>query len=504
MVRGHEPIDLSNLKGLWSRGDVTNTPLDHMSDCNNIQFIGNNFATRDGIEVSQTVAAPLEDVFRVYNYPTETANTTLVLTYDGTTGNIYHVVSASTIYLILTKIGMTDFAFVPYAGRAYISPFVTVTTGDLNQQKGMQSEFLYVYLGAGAIARKAAGTTPAGALTITSGAAGATDPGFKVFAVVGESDSGFLSEPYAFATFTTLKSSSVSFGTVPVLVGAQWTKRHIVASITIPSYNGDNTGYPLYFIPLATINNNTDLFLNNQSWFDADLLEDASHLVDNYAEIPAGAALWLYHDRLCLSTTYDDISLIYVSAPGEPEAISEIDGLIIVPLDGNPITNGAELRDVMYVMKRSRTVSYVDNGEAPSSWSITAIDNALGTSVHGIATVLDSGNSNADFLIVCTFAGIILFNGRYILPELSWKIEEFWKDQDRNQYRKIQIVNCPTRKTIYCVLPDSRLLFGNYQNGMDPKNIKWSPSSWFTVVNCVAIVNIDEIVIGCENPNSGI
>lgn len=504
MVRGHEPINLSNLKGLWQRGDPLYVPLDHMQDCNNIQFKGNDFKTRDGISISQSVAVPLENVFRIYNYPTQTANTTLVLTYDGTTGKIYHVVDAATVYLILTIVGMTDFAFIPYAGRAYISPFVTVTTGDLNIQKGMQNEFLYVYLGAGATARKAAGATPAGTLTIANGAAGNTDPGFKVFAVVGESDSGFLSEPYAFATFTTSAASSVSFGTVPVLVGAQWTKRHIVASKTISSYNGDIQGYPMFFIPGATINNNTSAALNNISFFDADLLEDASHLIDNYAEIPAGACMWLYHDRLCLATTYNDISLIYVSAPGEPEAISEIDGLIVVPLDGNPITNGGELRDIMYVFKRSKTTSYTDTGEEPSNWPDSPIDSGLGTCVHGLATVLDSGNANVDFFIVCTFAGIVLFNGRYILPELTYKIEDFWNQQDRNLYRKIQIVNCPTRKTIYIVLPDSRVLFGNYQNGLDPKNIRWSPSSWYTIVNCVAIVNIDEIIIGCEHPNAGI
>ena len=505
MVRGHEPIDLSGLKGLWDRGDITNVPQDHMSDCNNIEFIGNNFQTREGIGISQTVAAPLENVFRIYNYPTQTANTTLVLTYDGTNGDIYHVVDAATVYHILgPKVGMTDFAFIPYAGRAYISPFITVTTGDLNIQKGMQNEFLYVYLGAGATARKAGGTVPAGNLTIANGAVGHTDPGFKTFAVVGETDSGFLSNPYAFATFSTSPLNSVNFGTVPVLVGAQWIKRHIVASKTIPSYNGDVQGYQFFYIPGATINDNVSAALNNQSWFDADLLDDASHLLDNYAEIPAGACLWLYHDRLCLATTYTDISLILVSAPGEPEAISQIDGLIVVPLDGNPITNGAELRDIMYVFKRSRTTSYTDNDEEPSNWPDSPIDAGLGTCVHGIATVLDSGNANVDFLIVATYAGIILFNGRYILPELTFKIESFWRAQDRNLYRKIQIVNCPTRKTIYIVLPDSRVLYGNYQNGMDPKNIRWSPQSWYTIVNCVAVVNIDEIIIGCEHPNSGI
>lgn len=500
--RDHEPVDFDKLNGLWRRGDPDNTPLDHMEDCNNIQFIGTaDFATRDGLGISQSVVVPLNNIKRVYNYPTQTANTTLVLTYDGTTGRIYHVVNALLVYgPILSIVGMEDFAFVPYAGRAYISPFKSFTTGDLNIQKGMSGEFLYVYLGAGVAARKAAGATPAGTLTIANGAAGHTDPGLHSFAVVGETDSGFLSEPFGFNTFTTSALSSVSFSTVPVMVGTQWTKRHIVATKVITNYNGDNTGYQFFFIPGAIINDNVTTVLANQSWFDADLLEDASHLLDNFAEIPAGAVLALYHDRLCLATTFNDISLIYLSAPGEPEAISEIDGLIIVSLDGNPITNIVELRDIMYVFKRARTTSYTDTGEEPSSWPDSPIDAALGTSVHGIATVLDSGNTSIDFLIVCTYAGIVLFNGRYILPELTFKIEALWGVQDRNEYRRIQVVNCPPKKCIYVVLPDSRLLIGNYANGMDPKNIRWHPHSFDQVVNCVAIVNIDEIIVGMDIP----
>ncbi len=171
-----------------------------------------------------------------------------------------------------------------------------------------------------------------------------------------------------------------------------------------------------------------------------------------------------------------------------------------MPPDGNPITNGAELRDVMYVFKRSSTISYIDNEEEPASWPDSSVDPSLGTSVHGIGTVLDSGKSTVDFLIVATYSGVYLFNGRYIAPEISWKISEFWKRQDRNEYRKIQIAVSTIRKIIYIVLPDSRILTGNYENGLDPKNIRWIPWSWYTIVNCVAIVNIDEIIIGCEHP----
>jgi len=227
-------------------------------------------------------------------------------------------------------------------------------------------------------------------------------------------------------------------------------------------------------------------------------LSDASHLLRNYTSIPAGAVLSLYHNRLCLAATSTDISLILVSQPGEPEAIDQLTGLVVVPLDGNPITNIQELRDVMYVFKRAKTVAYADNSGDPSSWPLIPIDTALGTCVHGVATVLDSGGSSVDFLIVCTYGGISQFNGRYVTPELSYKIENYWRKLDRNKFGSIQIINAPIQKEIYTVLPNRQLLVGNFSNGMDWKNIRWSPNSIRTDVNSVAIHNIDEIILGAD------
>ena len=122
----------------------------------------------------------------------------------------------------------------------------------------------------------------------------------------------------------------------------------------------------------------------------------------------------------------------------------------------------------------------------------------MGTCVHGIATVLDSGSSSVDYLIICNYQGISLFNGRFVTPELSWKIEGFWKELDRNDFGKIQIVNAPIQKEIYTVLPTRDLLVGNYANGMETKSIRWEPWSFFMGVNTVAIWNIDTIIIGAD------
>lgn len=500
MLRGHKDNLISKFNGLWDQGDPDNTPLDHFSDCENIQYVGvNSFKTRFGIDPFQGVAGPIGNIVRIYNYITASKNTLIVLTYDGTTGKIYHVVDSTTIFgPILTITGMSDFGFVPYAGRAYITPFGTSVIGGLNIEKGLAGEFLYVYLGAGAAARKAAGATPAGTVVVANGAAGHTDGGQKVFAVIGESDSGFLSAPFAFAAFVTSSTLSVSFSSVPLMVGTQWTKRHIVSTISITGYNGDLQGYQFFFIPNATINDNTTATLSNISFYDADLLDDASHLLDNLSSIPAGVGLCMYHQRLVLFTTATDISLLYISEPGEPEAINAISGLLIVSLDGNPITDADEMRDILYVTKRNRTVAFVDNGDVPSSWNEQIIDLALGTPVHGIATVIDSGSTSTDFLLMATYRGIYLFNGRFNDPELSFKIRGLWLRQIRNNFRKIQLLNDPIDKIIYCILPDGRLLIGDYNNGRDYKNIRWAPWKFDINVNTVALVNINTLVIGSE------
>jgi hypothetical protein len=500
-MRDHSPVIIDRFNGLWQRGDDENCPIDHWRDCNNIKFIGNNkFGTRDGVGISQTATGPLGDIVRIYNFPQPTGNTYIVLTYDGANGKIYHVVNATTMYgPLLTIAGMTDFAFVPYAGRAYISPFTTYAVNGLNVEKGMTGEFLYVYKGDGTAAFKAAGDAPTGTLGVANGAAGFTDAGAKVFGVVFEFDTGFLSAPGALVEFTTSSTNSVSFSSVPISASAHCVKRHIVASITIDNYDGNVTGYDLFFIPLATINDNTTTTLSDISFYDADLLEDASHLFDNYSEIPAGAALTLYHNRLMLAATYTDISLIIASAIGEPEAISQINGLMIVPPEGNPITNMNELRDVLYVNKRTKTGAFVDNGGEPATWQYSIIDNALGCPVHGVGTVLDSGSNNVDFFIVATYQGINLFNGKYQYPELTYKIDALWQGLDQNEFRKIQIVNNPLMKEFYIVLPTGILLVGNYSNGLDYKSIRWTKWSLSISINTIAMVNINDLVIGSNN-----
>lgn len=496
--RDHEPIVLDKFNGLWARGDIEETPMDHFSEANNLKFIGSaGFGTRDGIGRHQEVASPISNVLRMYNYPTADKNTILVLTSGGT---IYHVVDAVTIFgPILTIAAMTDFGFSPYAGRAYITPFTTEVVGGLNRERGLTGESVYVYKGDGTAARKAAGLKPTVNITVANGAAGYTDAGVHIFGYVFESDTGYLSAPAGLVSATTAAALSLDFSTVGVSSQGFMTKRHIVASKVIQDYNGDVNGYQLYFIPGAVIPNNVGTTLSGISFFDQDLLLDASHLIDNFETIPAGVGICSYHNRLCYYTEYDNISLVRVSSVGEPEAINQIDGLLLVPPDGNPVTNGAELRDVLYIFKRNKTVSYVDNGNSPITWPLSNVDNAMGCGVHGIGTVLDSGSANIDYLIVGAYKGLSLFNGRYIAPELSFKIQDFWTAQTfKTDNRRIQIVNDSFGQKIYAITTDRNILYGDYKNGFDPKNIRWCPWSFDTKVNSLCLVNINELLLGCD------
>ncbi len=329
---------------------------------------------------------------------------------------------------------------------------------------------------------------------------GFCDIGLHVVGVVYETDTGYLTAPgpetFAVQTFVN-GQRSILVESIPVSPDSFVVKRHLVATRAIADYNGDDHGFQLFFIPDGTIDNNIDTSLE-VSFYDTDLLEDASYLIDNFAEIPACAMMAQYHKRLVIGTTFTDISLIYFSAPGEPEAFDQVDGLVIIPLDGNPVTAGQEFRDVFYAFKQTRTYALNDNGDFPSSWIPIVIDEGIGASIHGISTVLDSGGVNIDFLLIVDYSGVLIFNGFYQRPELSWKIRDYWLDLDRAFFGLIQIMNDSLNQYIYITLPNKRILFADYSTAMTPKDIKWAKWRFAVETTSIALINTDTLIIGSE------
>jgi hypothetical protein len=65
-------------------------------------------------------------------------------------------------------------------------------------------------------------------------------------------------------------------------------------------------------------------------------------------------------------------------------------------------------------------------------------------------------------------------------------------------FRRIQIINNTIDQILYITLPDRRLLIGDYNNGFDPQNIRWSIWRFDVTVNTIALVNINQLIIGAE------
>jgi|SRR5215469_2664172 len=515
MARDHNPVLLDDFNGLWSRGGLESVPQDHFSDCSDLVFNEGEFLSRPGIAVYTVGGLNLfGSVARIYMYVYNEQEGLLVL---DTLGNIYHTISPTPGTPILSIPEMTDFAFKSMNGRAYISPHNGVT--------GLENQFIYVYEGNGTPARVAGGKWPIGpgSLAASLGASGHTESGIHIFAITYVTDTGFetsfgpsddsnsTTKQYYFAQVTADGSHAINLTGIPISPDAFVNARNIYATKAIDPtlFTGSLTDYELFLVPGAQLMDNTTTTAT-VDFYDADLLQSGDDQFDLFSAIPAGVALNDYHNRLISVAEFGDpstietsgkISIARVSNPGAPEAFNQITGLIVAPLDGNPLTNCSDFRDTLYLFKKTRTHAYNDNQGDPSSWPLTVIDQGVGCSVHGLATVLDSGGINIDYLIIVDYSGIMLFNGIFLRPELSFKIRDLWIALDRNFFNTIQVMNDSLNQRLYITLPNDQLLFGDYSENLDPIKIKWCPWTFKNQISTIALINTDQLIIGSRANN---
>lgn len=477
-MRDHNAVAFENFNGWYKRGDADSTPPGFFVEAINIDYIDSGFKTRDGIEPwVPDIATGTRHVMRIYEFSTDAHHGLLVL---NTSGSIYYIIpDTNTAHLVLTIPGMTDFSYVSINNFAYIGPSV------IDQNEGMTGEFLYVYDGTSTPARKAAGDAPAdadGAMAAANSAtAGNVEFGLHIFGVVYETDSGFLTQigPDTLPTVTADGTHKVDLSAICVSPSTVVVARHIVASKAIDptTYTGDTRGYELFFVPDGTISDNTTTVLT-VNFFDIELLESAAYLFDIMQEIPAPGGLATYHNRLvayCFPTP--DYSLTYLSQPGEPEAISALDGLITLPRDTKGITCAMEYRDLLYLFKIDETRSFADNGDVPSSWTEVIVDNQIGCSKHGMARRGEETAINVENLFLFSLQGIFVFNGTYQRPEFSFNIEDFWIDEANatDIAFRSECHNDVKNQIIYISIPQAFIvLVGNYKNGFTFGDVRWS------------------------------
>src|SRR5437870_3654804 len=499
MLRDHQPVLIEEFRGLWRRGTADSTPPNYQSDLNNVQFEYSGIMTRDGLDTFAAVSNPL----RMYTYVQQTGESLLLLVDGGVL--VHYVPSIMISYIILTIPAMTDFSMVSYDGRAYITPH----DGTI----GLQNESIYVYKGDGTPARKAGGAPPQNGgspFSAANGAAGFCEAGFHQFAVIYETDTGFQTALGPInpshsglilpAVVNCTGAVKINLTNIPVSPDSFVVARSIVATRAIDPafYTGDPIGYQYFFVPGGRIADNTTASFT-VDFFDAELLKDASHLLDLFTNIPAGVGITTYHNRLVTVGEHDNISLARVSYPGEPEAVDQVSGLLIVPLDGNPLTNCQEFRDVLYLFKKTRTIGYADNGDVPSTWQFTIMDQGIGASIHGIATVIDYGGVNIDFLLIVDFSGVMQFNGSYIRPELSWAIRDFWLLLDRTSFKNFQIYNDSLLQRIYINLLQNTILMGDYSEGMVWDKIKWTLWTFNIKTSTITLIETNKLLIASHD-----
>jgi hypothetical protein len=151
-MRDHNPITFEEFNGLWARGGEDSCPDDHFTDCNNVEYIQSGFQTRSGVDTYSATRHPV----RMYQYNAGPLGLEGMLILNNV-GEIHHVIGL-TDFLVMTIATMTDFGFVDFDGRAYISPSSNAGPS------GLAGEKLYVYSGdQTTVARKAAGVPPANA-----------------------------------------------------------------------------------------------------------------------------------------------------------------------------------------------------------------------------------------------------------------------------------------------------------------------------------------------------
>lgn len=469
----------TEFNGLWVRDTLDSCPPDHFPDCLNTIYGAAGVGTRDGY--SPYIAIP--NIVRMALYkplpPFSGTKVPRILALDNA-GNLFDVLISTTVP-IYSNPAMKDFGFVNFFGRCYISPS--------DGKVGLPNTNVKVYNGTEF--RDAAGiaslTPITDAHTLNTGL-GLWDVGTYLISYALETSSGFITQPaQPFDGFDNFGGGATDF-TLPL--GPPGTvARWIIISHMYPLATIGPLGGP-YEVSRALVEpiffqqrvgDNITTAISIKSWFDSQAVNDANFLRTQLQTIPAGVGLLDYKGRMVSYGEYADPSLVRVSEPGQPEAFSATSGFIITdPSDSTGVRSATEFRDTLYFFKQQRGYFCQDNTLEASTWILTNFDKSVGTEQYGIAAVLDAKGASADGFIIADRGALYYFNGVFVEPELSYKIRDLWLRINEVYFHKVQVSLDPINKRIYILIPlddstiVSHILFGDYRDGMNALNIKWS------------------------------
>lgn len=487
-------MEVTQFKGTFSRGTEDTTPEDHFLDSLNLEFPFSGVDTRKGTVLDLTLA----NIRRKVLYKRINESPRMLILVDG--GMIYDSTSLSAP--ILTIAGMTDFSAAFFYNRAYISPHDGI--------RGLVNETVRVY--DGTTVRIAGGSQPTGTmLASNSASSGKVDIGTHLIAVVIESPSGHHSKPgpVIFASVVAVGAKKIDLTGIP-LGPAGTVRRRLIATRAIETYSGDQVGQEYFYIPNGVIENNTATTFT-VDFYDSELQDDAGDLFFIRSTIPAGLVLSSYQGRMLVANRSGNESVMLVSKRNEPETFDETDDLIIVdPTEAGGVTNAIEHHGMLIIMKSFRAYTTSDNGAEPSTWEVLPFDKSIGTEVHGIGTILDANGITIDRFLMASRVGLVLYDGTFREPELTFKIYNIWKRINQAVFQTIEVALNPIDKQIFITVPldgatsPNYLIYGDYAEGLSYDTIKWTlwkfPYSPTTIV--VDLVNnVPMLKIGSHDGN---
>ena len=479
-------VVVNNFRGLFIRGDEENCPSDHFTDCLNVRFEHDNCLTREGTYLSHASLGGIGVIKRWFNYlePSTLDQCMLILT---TGGAIKKLKVGSLSAAIITNANATDFSAIMLNERIYIALH--------DGQKGLNGVNLQVYDPVGGSIRDAAGLAPsaAGAMGAANGAASVlVNAGVYKIAVAYITDSGFITVPgpevasvFTPTSYTSPGALKISMTVIPT--GPTGTAKR---QLLITKANEEEYFFlPSDFGGLIVDNTTTTATLD----FDdtTDLVESADYLFDQLETIPSPLGLKIYSGRLITlgeaNGAVKYTSYLRVSYPGEYESFDSVDGVVPIKKDsGLWLTNGETIRNTFYAHKNLGVFGVIDNGEVPAEWIITAIDESINTPPHGISSFSKLGDVNMgrSFYLVVDRSGILLMNGIFQKPPITYKINDLWQRINWARYHQCVLVIDEQFHRIYFSCPidssvDNNLfLYGDYSQcpgGIpDADNVRWA------------------------------
>lgn len=416
-------------------------------------------------------------------------NRWLVLFYSTLgTGEFYDSGAADPTTPVLSIAGCKYASVINIFGRLYISPL-----SDYGVPVSGESVYLYDGTNAGRVAGGVAPVPGAFSVANDTQAGSFVTVGQHLFTLAWETDSGFITpvpDPSTWInlTVTALADRSVKFTGIPVFPSGV-VAVHLLMTKVILNYDNVPENWELFFALRETTNADVEFTLP-----DTGLVDSADYLLDIFDELPACNSISVYSGRLMYNGPDGDPQLVYVTKVADPESVSQVEDYIEIK-EGIPIDvyNGKELRGLYYIFKENSTfVIREDITQPPNAWKYEIVDSGVGCVPFGIAEVLaNPGSLVYDNFIIMSLTGIHIFSGTYSQNLLSHKLQGLFRTYTKSEIKFSRMAIDPVQKVLYLLIGEPwsdeavgspRLFVGNYFNGLDANNLKWSEFSFRVLI----------------------